>query len=711
MAVIIKIRERLGTIIVILIGAALGIFVLETALNSNSNLLKGNKDVVGTIDGEKIKYNDYITKSDEYIDNYKKQVKQDNLDEATTFALRDQTWSQLVNDKLNEKEFGAIGIAVPFKEMEDLFFSANPHPQVKQSFTNPQTGLFDPNNVKQYVSNLDKSVNGEDVTAKKAEWLSFEKGIKQDRLNNKYTGMIKGAMYVPKWLAEMDYNEKNTKQDIQFIMVPYTTVSDSDKLVEVTDQDLIEYMNARKDQYKQKASRSLEFVTFKVLPSSDDTAAVKKSINDIYANVSTNNGDTTYIKLNADKGLDKMYYAKDKVESYMVRDSLFKVGIGTTIGPYFENGDYKIAYLMDRKDVADSVRARHILVRIQQGSKDTLAAYTKADSILKALQGGADFNALASKYTEDEGSKAKNGELGFIAQGRTVTNFNNYLFFGGKINEYKLVKSEFGYHIIQIEEFKNIQSCVRVAFYTRKLEYSNATDKSVFDKARNFATTNNTKALFDTTAAKENMIIQNADKLEQNAYSLSGISYAREIVQWAFGAKVGDVSNAFALTDQYVVAVLTDSKEEGMMSATDARPTLEQVIKKEKKGNVIAAQLASASVLSASLDALAIKFGQPVKTASSVSFSNGFIPEMGQEPKVVGAVSALKQNELSKPIEGVQGVFVVVVTAISKPQPIADYSSYSSPLLQGLQSSVNVYSINEALKKDMDIEDLRYKFF
>jgi len=711
MAVIIKIRERLGTIIVVLIGVALGIFVLETALNSNSNLLKGNKDVVGTIDGEKIKYHDYMQKADEYLDNYKKQVKQSNLDEATTFALRDQVWNQMINDQINESEFSAIDLSVPEKEMEDLFFSPNPHPQVKQSFTNPQTGLFDPNNVKQYVANLDKQVNGEDVAAKKTEWLNFEKGIKQDRLNNKYTGLLKGAMYAPKWMAEMDYKEKNTMVDVNYIMIPYTTISDSDKAVMVTDQDIIDYMNQRADQYKQKATRSLEFVSFKVEPSSDDTAAVKKSITDIYSNMSTNNGDTTYIKLNADKGLDKMYYAKDKIESPMVKDSLFKVPVGTLIGPYFENGAYKVVYLMDRKDVADSVKAKHILIRIQQGSKDTLAAYTKADSILKALQGGAVWDSLADKYTQDDGTKAKHGELGYIAQGQTVKEFNKYLFFGGKLNEYKLVRTEFGYHIIQIEDIKNVQTGAQIAMFTRQLEYSNATDKAVYDKARNFATANNTQALFDTTANKEHYLVQNGDKLEQNAYSLAGVSYAREVIQWAFGAKVGDVSTAFALTDQYVVAVVTASTEEGMMSAADARPQLEQIILKQKKGDVLTQQVIAAEALSTTLDGLASKFGQPTKSATGITFTNSYIPDLGQEPKFVGVVTGLKPNVVSKPIAGVAGVYVAVVTSKTDPKPIADYTQNKQTLLQGLTSSVNSYMINEALKKNMKLEDFRYKFF
>ena len=711
MAVIIKIRERLGTIIVIVIGLALGTFVLETALNSNSNLLKGNKDVVGTIDGEKVVYKDYLEKSNEYLENYKKQIKQTTLDDATTFALRDQVWSQIINEKLNGREFDALGLIVPEKEMEDLFFSPNPHAQVKQSFTNPQTGLFDANNVKQYVANLDKSVNGEDVAAKKTEWLNFEKSIKQDRLNNKYTGMIKGALYVPKWLAEMDYNEKNATQDIKYMMVPYTTISDSAKESIVTDEDILTYISARKEQFKQKQSFTIEFVSFKVTPSKDDTDAVVKSINDIYSKVSTNNGDTTFIKLNADKGLDKMYYAKDKVESYLVRDSLFKLNVGTTIGPYFENGSYKVAYLIDRKDVADSVRARHILIRVTQGSNDTTAAYAKADSILKALNGGADFNQLATKYTEDDGSKAKNGELGFMAQGQTVKAFNNYLFFTGKLNDYKIVRSEFGYHIMQIEEMKNIQSAVRVAFFSRALEYSNATDKSVFDKARNFSTTNNTIALFDTAVVKDKLIAQTGNKVEQNSYSLPGISYAREVVQWAFGAKVGDVSTAFALNDQYVVAAITDASEEGLMSAEDARPSVEQIIRKEKKGDAIAQQIISATALSTTIEALSTKFNAPIKIASGISFSNAFIPELGQEPKLVGSIYNLKENVMSKPIAGVQGVFVVIVTASVKPKPVADYTQNKQGILQTMQPSISIYTINEALKKTMDLEDLRYKFF
>ncbi|MBA2422248.1 MAG: SurA N-terminal domain-containing protein, partial [Chitinophagales bacterium] len=223
MAIIGVIRNRMGPIIVIVIGLALAVFVLETALNSNSSLLKGNKDIVGVIDGEKIHYRDFTNQVDETVSTYKLQTNQSNVDDNTTYSLRDQTWNQLITDQINGSEYRKLGLTVSSDELKDMFLGNNPVPEIKQAFTNPQNGIFDPMAVKNYIENLDQSAEGEQPGERRARWVAFEKAQKQNRLLTKYQNLIAKAMYVPKWQAEMDYNEKNTRASIQYVMIPYTT--------------------------------------------------------------------------------------------------------------------------------------------------------------------------------------------------------------------------------------------------------------------------------------------------------------------------------------------------------------------------------------------------------------------------------------------------------------------------------------------------------
>ncbi|MBA2408205.1 MAG: SurA N-terminal domain-containing protein [Chitinophagales bacterium] len=707
MAIIGVIRNRMGPIIVIVIGLALAVFVLETALNSNSSLLKANKDIVGVIDGEKIHYRDFTNQVDETVTTYKLQTNQPNVDDNTTYSLRDQTWNQLITDQINGSEYRKLGLTVSSDELKDMFLGNNPVPEIKQAFTNPQTGIFDPMAVKNYIENLDQSAEGEQPGERRARWVAFEKAQKENRLLTKYQNLIAKAIYVPKWQAEMDYNEKNTRASIQYVMIPYTTISDS--AIKVTDEELQDYVNKHKEQFKQEESRQLDYVIFPVIPSKDDTVRVKKDIDEIYSKLIAAPEDTNLIKLNSESGLDKFYYSNEKITSAFVKDTLLKVPIGTIIAPYFENGSYRIAKLMDRREVPDSVNARHILIRVEPGA-DTVAARKKIDSIYTAFLAGSSFDSLAMRFSDDKGSGQKGGDLGFMTQGQTVKSFNNYLFFEGKINETKIVKSEFGYHLIQIVETKNIQPSVQVNFITRPLEASSETDKIIFDQATQFASANRTRDEFNKSATTNKLNKQTSPAVQKNAYQLPGLTSARDVVKWAYQAKLNEVSPVFSLQDNYVVAVLTGIKTEGTMSIDDARPQIEAAIKKEKKAQQITTKLSAATSLNATLESLAVSENQPVKTTENVMFANAYAENIGYEPKVIGQIFSLKENSISKPIAGEQGVFVVSVKELSKPSPIADYNSFTQQLLTSLQPRVQ-YGLTEALKKSVKIQDDRYLFF
>ncbi|MBA3649755.1 MAG: SurA N-terminal domain-containing protein [Chitinophagales bacterium] len=709
MAIISKIRNRLGPIIVIVIGLALGVFVLETALNSNSSLLKGNKDIVGVVDGNEIHYRDFQNKVDTALNSYKQQTNQNSLDDNTTYMLRDQTWNQMVNDMINGEEFHKLGLTISVNELTDMFMGKDPISEIRKPFTNPQTGTFDPQAVKNYINNLDKPQQGDQTPPgqRRAQWVAFEKAAKQQRMVEKYANLVKGGLYIPKWQAQMDYDEKNTHAEVKYVMVPYTSISDS--AVKVTDADIQTYIDAHKEQFKQDENRKLEYVIFSVKPSLQDSEEVVKQINNIYTKLSLAPDDTNDLKLNADNGIDRFYYSKENIASAKVRDTLLKLNIGSLIGPYFEDGAYKIVKLLDRRMVPDSVRARHILIRVAQGV-DSAVALKKTDSLYQALKNGASFDSLAIRFSDDKGSGQKGGDLGYMQQGKTVKNFNNFLFFQGRQGEVNVIRTEFGYHIVEILDAKDFHPAVQIVFITRPLEASSETDKLAYEQATQFASKYNTRQSFEKEVSSKPYTKQLAPNVQKNAYQLPGLTSAREIVKWGYSAKVGEVSQVFSSDNNYVVALLTEVKPEGTMSVQDARQQVQLAVLKEKKGAQIAAQLAASGTLNATLESIATKFNQPVKSISNLAFANAYAQDLGFEPKVVGETFALKSNTVSKPILGESGVFVISVSSLNKPTPIADYNSYKQQILSSLQPRLQ-YGYAEALKKSIKIQDDRYLFF
>jgi peptidyl-prolyl cis-trans isomerase D len=251
---------------------------------------------------------------------------------------------------------------------------------------------------------------------------------------------------------------------------------------------------------------------------------------------------------------------------------------------------------------------------------------------------------------------------------------------------------------------------VQVDFITRPLDASSETDKIAFEKATKFASDNNTMEKFEKACDTLKLNKQSAPVVQKNANQLPGLQSAREVVKWAYTAKLNEVSSPFALENNYVVAVVTGIKKEGTAAPDDVRPQVEQLVRRQKKGQQIAAQIAAAMSLNATLDALAGKVNQPLKNANNVTFANSYAENLGYEPKVVGTIFTQKEKQISKPVIGEQGVYVTQLDSVSKPQPIADYNQFKQQLISQLAPRIQ-YSLPDALKKAAKIEDDRYLFF
>ncbi|HVZ85301.1 MAG TPA: peptidylprolyl isomerase [Terracidiphilus sp.] len=103
--------------------------------------------------------------------------------------------------------------------------------------------------------------------------------------------------------------------------------------------------------------------------------------------------------------------------------------------------------------VPEQARARHILIKVAPNAdaKTDAAAKAKAEDLLKQIKAGANFAELAKKYSDDPGSKDSGGELGFAQRGRMVPEFDKAIF-SQKIGDVAIVKTQYGYHIVQVEE-------------------------------------------------------------------------------------------------------------------------------------------------------------------------------------------------------------------------------------------------------------------
>ncbi|MEX0813090.1 MAG: peptidylprolyl isomerase [Chitinophagales bacterium] len=695
MGVIIKVRERFGAVLVGVISLAIISFLLMDALSSNNNLLSGQDTTAGLIDGEEISIQEYEQRVQEAIENYKLSNQVNAVDEQTMNSIRQQTWDDYVSDVIYTKEFQELGIDLTADELFDLIQGENPHPAVVQSFSDPNTGQFDKNQVLRFLQNLDNDQTGETRT----RWLNFEKFLKKDRLQTKYNVAISKGIHIPDPIAEANYKVSETSIDIDFVFLPYSDIPDAE--IEISDADLENYLKANQSDFIQEKSRTIQYVSFPIYPSSEDTAAAFAWIEEHKAKFKAANNDSTFLKLYSDSRLDGNYYEKDQLRSSFA-DSIFESEQGTFIGPYFENGAYVVAKLQDRKMIPDSVKVSHILLTVTT-QQELESKRALADSLAELVREGVDFKKLAGRYSQDEATKFSAGSWGWVEPGEKFQTINRALFYQMEEGDVKVVGSDRGFHVIKADKSTLSREAVRVGFLKRNITPSIETERSVYRDANEFLGQYNTAEKFKS--ADEEYSVRKAENIKINNNSITGIGSAREIVRWAYTTNPGEVSNVFALDDSYVVALLENAKEKGPAKVKDVRSQLELAVKREKKAAILSPKLEGSD-----LQSIADKNSVSVKSASGLSFSNNFITGVGLETKVVNKLLALEENSLSEPLAGNNGVFRAKVTAKSVPASLSNYAQQKMQMTTQFQTGLQA-KVTEALKKASDVKDERYKFY
>jgi peptidyl-prolyl cis-trans isomerase D len=348
-----KIREQ-STLLMILIGGAMLAFILGDLLNSGSFILNGSPTEVGEIAGNTIDGRAFEERVQVSIENYKTQTGQSSIDNATTDQLREQTWQQMVREFVLGEELDATGVRVSAEELYDLVQGNNPHPQVLQAFTNPETGQFDQ---AQVISFLKKMETDEDL---KKRWIAFEKDIARLQRSDKYNNLIKKGLYVTNKEAESDFLSKNQGATIKYVLKRYASVADT--TVEVSDSDIKKYYNENKSKYEQDASRDVEFVTFRIDPSKEDFEKVKNWADRLKPEFAASENDTLLVNRESDVRFNARWLVKGELGGN-IDTLMFSKEQGFVEGPYLEGQTYRLAKLIGVKMAPDSVNARHILIR------------------------------------------------------------------------------------------------------------------------------------------------------------------------------------------------------------------------------------------------------------------------------------------------------------------------------------------------------------
>ena len=701
MAVLEDIRKKGGILISIVIGLALFAFIIGDFLPGGRKNRGGGRNFdVAKVAGKTLSVHTLEAKIDEVTNYYKQQSGSNNIDDRMRDMIHDQAWEMLIDETVMQQAYEQVGLTVSPEELMDVITGFNPPPIIRQSFSDPQTGEFDRSFLMNFLKTKNSDPNYE------YQWNMLEKNILDQRYQQKYAALTGKGVFVPEFMGENENLEINKKVDFDYIVQKYTSIPDS--LIKVSGDEMKAYYKKHKKQWEQNASRDIEYVVFDIVPSDDDRVAAQDWIEKIKPEFEDAPDPVQFVRLNSRTPADTRFMTPEQLPVQLA--GLSDERVGAMVGPYQDGEAWKLVRLTKVENRPDSVKARQIVVVPKQQTQASYReAVTLADSIRTAIEKGADFVKLAAHYSADPAVATNNGDLGWVHEIQMQADPMMESLFSMKKGEIAAIESGQAVFVIQVTERGKEVKKVQIASLQYNITPSSRTEQIVYSQASKFAIENRNEKAFNETAAAQNLFKRPANNIGENDRQIPGLSSARQIVRWVYEAKQGQVSDVFSVDNSYVVAIVKTIRKKGFAPIQQVVTEMDFTIRREKKAAQIAAQLADVAKNAQSFSELADKLNLPIETATDVSFSAFSIPGAGIEPQLIAAATNLGEGNISQPVEGVNGVYLLTVKQIVEPEETGE--EQAKERLNITYSNRSMSETRQALRKAANLVDMRSSFY
>ena len=715
MAVLNKIRQR-SIFLIIIIALALFSFIIGDIFTNMGSADK-SQNIVATVNGDDIERGAFMNQ----VENIQRQ----SGGSVTNTQAMNRVWDQEVRNKVMQTQYDALGISIERDYMRQLLMQ---NLGSLDEFKN-DAGLFDEDKLNEFIANLKAiapettTLNGSPVNYK--AWTDFEQTISQTGVQQTYFNLVKAGVIGTLTEGELDYQLENDKVDLKYIQIPFSSIPDS--LLKIKKSDIKNYIKKHSKKYEVEASRDLVYVQFKEEASFEDEQAIQAELSALVDDKVEFNeaakANETVIGFKNSSDANAFVNANSSVKynnNFVFESSLPKADLKAMVslelndvyGPYKEGDSYKLSKLVAKKMISDSTKVRHILipfvggVRVDPSVTSTDAqAKAQADSIYKVLKTNrSKFNSLLV-LSSDKVSNEKDGIIEFAYTDGFAEEFKAYSFENSK-GSLGVVKTDFGYHVIEILSQGPKQQAYKIATIVQEIEPSVKTIDDVFKNKSKFEIAI-AKSDFNEVSDQANYKTMPVSSIKELDESIPGIGMQRAIVRWSFedGTEVGDFKSFNISGGGFVVAKITAVNEKGLMSVEKASVTALPEIRKEKKAALIIGRISATT-----LDAIASEEGQTVKTAVSVNMKNPTLSGAGREPKVIGTVFGLTEGATSKLVVGLNGVYAVQLTKLTTASELPNYQAAANRVGQAKSNAVNS-KLYTALKDAAEIEDNRASFY
>ncbi|RMG17954.1 MAG: hypothetical protein D6730_23440 [Bacteroidetes bacterium] len=700
MSALSTIRNNMGIVVVVVAISLLG-FILTDLFSSMGNMLGGVPDA-GVIAGKTIT-------AQEFQERYQQASQNSNLPESQRFYLSDQVWNQMVNEIVFEQEFEKIGLKISGEEVYDMFTGKEIHPIVQQYFSGPEG--YDRNQVKQILQQMLAD------SAQSAQLRLFEKYLADSRAQERYLNMVSEAFVASKLLVRQKHEEQNKKADLSFLGINYTQIPDS--LVQVNDSELKAYLNEHKKNYHQEEQFYIKYVKFDITPTKADSNRAYQSLLKQKAAFAEVQNDSLFVRSKSRVPFSPSAPAKPIYAlPQALQDSVANASEKQVFGPFLEGKFYKLYKVVDIETGPEAaVRIQHILITPEGSTPaDTAAARAKAAS-LRARVNAANFADMVNENSRDFASKVNDGILGWYQKGTFGETFDKAVENAGVGAIIGPVKSNRGFHIVRILD--KTRATFRIAEIEEEIYPSSETETAVFREANQFAAKAAALKNIDSAATEMGLNAVRSNALTKTSWQIIGLQPSkgtRDLVIWAVEAEPGELSEVTKTGDltsgeNFVVAQMDERIPEGTRPLELVRAEITRIVTNQKKAKIILDKLqgiATGDDLNAIKDSYGA--GAFVSEAKGITFASTTIAGIGNDPLIIGRAMSLDEGQVSAPLEGLNGVYILKATAV-QPAPELDDATLATRKATEADLGANALrsKIPSALVELADVEDNRYK--
>lgn len=698
MAIINKLRSNKWVMVVVLVTLAL--FVLSDLISGKSSFTSGSESI-GSIDGNTISIAEFDGKYNALLAQIEAGgqggTPEEKKDQASTYA-----WNQLIQSYLIEKEYDKIGITVGKDEAGKLLYSDDAHPTIKQYFS--QDGVFNPNNVIQFKNQVAKK------DPKMME--QFDLIIDQivfDVKSRKYNSMLSKSIYATSLDAEDDYYASSNQVTGTSLTLNFSSIEDKD--IKIEESDLKAYYKKHKKEYKQDESRDLEYTMISLVPSSNDTLAIKNDLLDLSTRFNEPGNDTAFAMLNSEDPQDPYYQSRGSFDQ-LIEKQLFSTPKDSVVGPLYFDGGFSLYKVLDKK--TDSVMYYNaIMIQIPVGgttTADTAAAIAKAKSIAAENKdpNGA-FGFFQDKYFQ--GQLGTVSDLKWFRQGTQSKDINEAVK-SMTLGSSAIIKTPYGPSLLVLTSSPSNQ-LVKLASIRKKIDAKSETLDSIYNKlAEVREQLESGDAKFDDVLKKFNFNKSIANNIRPSDKMMTGIPGTKGVVTWAYNEKreEGEVSDIIITDEFYILAILSKIKEEGLSSFEDVKDRVKMEVMNEKKAEMLIAKIEEAKKSSKNIEEIATKLKTVAFPINGLYFNAPSVEGTGNDVSLVGYAFGLKPKTMSRPITSNVGVSLIYVSEFKKAENPVSIQSRQEILYSSKKQQIP-YLAYEVLKKAAKVKDQRYKFY